>query len=325
MKKHYVFNVIFLFIFHSFSFSQGSVYCGPYKVSAPIVWVGKHNQTISELEINNPTGHCIKLSNCSNITIKNCKLGPSKNEGVYLYHCNNISVTNCSMDSVDSGVVADTCTGIKITYNDVKNVQGPLPRGQMVQFGHVYGKGNCINYNAGENILGQSFPEDEISLYMSNGTEEDPIQVVGNWIRGGGPSTSGGGIMTGDNGGSYILVQDNILVNPGQYGITISSGNHITIKNNKIYSKKLPFSNVGLSAWNQYPTDCSSNTIIKNEVNFKNKNGILNCFWNPGNCGLVTGWKTNYYNANLKSTILPTKIIGRFQGDREKYISPEIK
>ena len=313
MKKELILNVLFLILFQCFSFGQGSAYCGPYKESSPIVWNNVHNKTISKLKIIHPTGHCIKLTNCSNITIQNCKLGPSKNEGVYLYKCTNITVTNCSMDSVDSGVVADGCTGIKVTYNDVKNVLGPLPRGQMVQFGNVYGTGNCINYNVGENITGQSNPEDEISLYMSNGTEEDPIQVIGNWIRGGGPSNSGGGIMTGDKGGSYIIVQDNILVNPGQYGITISSGNHITIKNNKIYSMKRPFSNVGLSAWNQYPTNCFSNSIMNNEINYTNKKGELNCMWNAGNCGDITGWKTNQYNANLKSTILPTKIIGRCQ------------
>lgn len=281
-----------------------------YTASDPIVWNGLKDKTISNLEINNPDGHCIKLVNCSNITIQNCRLGPSKGEGVFLYNCANVTVTNCAMDSVESGVVADIGSGIKVTHNNVKNVLGPMPRGQMVQFGNVNGPGSCINYNIGENILGQSYPEDEINLYMCNGTAQDPIQVIGNWIRGGGPSGSGGGIMTGDMGGSYILVQDNILINPGQYGITISSGHHITIKNNKIYSKKLPFSNVGLSAYRQYPIDTYANTISGNEVNFTNKDGVLNNMWNAGNAGDVLGWDTNKYNQNLTEFELPSKIIG---------------
>jgi len=291
---------------------QNQIQASPssYKASAPIVWDGVNDKTIGDLEINNPGGHCIKLSNCSNITIQNCKLGPSKGEGVFLSNCANITVTNCTMDSVESGVVADIGSGIKVTYNNVKNVLGPMPRGQMVQFGNVNGSGNCINYNTGENILGQSQPEDEISLYMCNGTAQDPIQVMGNWIRGGGPSASGGGIMTGDMGGSYILVQDNILINPGQYGITIASGHHITIKNNKIYSKKLPFSNVGLSAYRQYPIDTYSNTISNNEINFTNKDGVLNNMWNAGNAGDVLGWDTNKYNQSLTESALPSKIIG---------------
>ena len=289
---------------------QAQVSVSTYKASAPIVWEGVNDKTISSLEINNPGGHCIKLSNCSNITIRNCKLGPSKGEGVFLSNCTNITVTYCTMDSVESGVVADIGSGIKVTYNNVKNVLGPMPRGQMVQFGNVNGSGNCINYNNGENILGQSHPEDEISLYMCNGTAQDPIQVVGNWIRGGGPSGSGGGIMTGDMGGSYILVQDNILINPGQYGITIASGQHITNKNNKIYSKRLPFSNVGLSAYRQYPIDTYANTISDNEVNFTSKDGVLNNMWNAGNAGDVLGWDTNKYNQNLTESVLPSKIIG---------------
>ena len=317
MKKRVILNLVFLILFKCLSNGQGSAYCGPFTDKSPIVWNEEYNKTISGFEIVNPDGHCITLTNCTNIIIQNCKLGPSKNEGVYLVHCKNITIQNCTMDSVDSGVVADSCTGIVVTNNDIRNVLGPLPRGQMVQFGRVYGAGNRISYNAGENIEGQSHPEDEISLYMSNGTAENPIQVIGNRIRGGGPSTSGGGIMTGDKGGSYILVQDNILVDPGQYGITIASGNHITIQNNKIYGRQQPFSNVGLSIWNQYPTDCSSNTIRDNEVNFTNKNGKLNCFWNKGNCGEVTGWETNYYNPDLQSDILPVVLTGKCKEQKD--------
>jgi len=323
MKKHILLNLVSLFIIHGIAYGQGSTYTGQYVSSSPIKWDGVNNQTINKLKIINPFGHCISLCNCSNITIQNCKLGPSLNEGVYLYNCTNITITNCSMDSIDSGVVADGCSGIKVLHNDVKNVQGPMPRGQMVQFGNVSGGGNSISYNVVENIDGQSFPEDAISLYMSKGISTDPIQIIGNWIRGGGPSTSGGGIMTGDEGGSYILVQDNILVNPGQYGITISSGDHITIKNNKIYSGKEPFSNIGLSAYRQYDIETTANTIMNNEVNFTNKDGELNCLWNAGNCGDITGWDTNMHNASLNASILPAKIIGRAQGTiTETAITP---
>ncbi len=324
MKKQFAYTVIFIFSLLGSASCQNAdlsetgipiqnkvqASSSAYNAAAPIVWDGVSNRIISDLEINNPGGHCIKLSNCSNIIIKNCKLGPSKGEGVFLSNCTNITVTHCSMDSVESGVVADIGSGIVVTYNNVKNVLGPMPRGQMVQFGNVNGAGSRINYNTGENVLGQSHPEDEISLYMCNGTAQDPIQVIGNWIRGGGPSGSGGGIMTGDMGGSYILVQDNILINPGQYGITIASGHHITIKKNKIYSKKLPFSNVGLSAYRQYPIDTYANTISENEINFTNKAGVLNNMWNAGNAGDVIDWNTNKYNPDLTESALPNKIIG---------------
>lgn len=282
----------------------------PYTVSAPIALDGKSNMTISYLEITNPSGHCIKLSNCSNITIQYCKLGPSKGEGVFLSNCTNITVRDCSMEYVESGVVADIGSAIKVLYNDIKNVQGPMPRGQLVQFGDVNGAGSSISYNVGENILGQSYPEDAISLCRSNGTATSPIQVIGNKIRGGGPSGSGGGIMSGDLGGSYVLVKDNILVNPGQYGLTVSSGHDIEISNNKIYSTKLPFSNVGLSAYKQYDISTYNITISNNAVNFTNKDGVLNDMWNANNCGTVVGWSTNFHDSNLTASVLPTVMMG---------------
>ncbi|MDP4239099.1 MAG: right-handed parallel beta-helix repeat-containing protein [Bacteroidota bacterium] len=315
MIKYIILTAAFLVAFQGFLSGQGSASNGPYKPSSPIVLNGVHDKIISNLRIINPSGHCISLSNCSNITIQKCKLGPSEKEGVNLYNCTNITVTNCSMDSIETGVYAHGCTGIKVTYNDVSNVQGPMPRGQMVQFNNVSGAGNSISYNVGENTPGQSFPEDEISIFMSNGTATDPIQVIGNWIRGGGPSTSGGGIMIGDKGGSYIVVQDNILVDPGQYGISVSGGNHITVSNNRIYARKQSFCNVGLYVWNQSPTDCSFITISNNQVNYTNKSGEINNMWNAGNCGVILGWETNHYNTHLNSSILPAKIIGRCQKD----------
>ena len=282
----------------------------PYTLSAPIVLDGKSNMTISYLEITNPSGHCIQLSNCSNITIQYCKLGPSKGEGVFLSNCTNITVRDCSMEYVESGVVADIGSAIKVLYNDIKNVQGPMPRGQLVQFGDVNGAGSSISYNLGENILGQSYPEDAISLCRSNGTAASPIQVVGNKIRGGGPSGSGGGIMSGDLGGSYVLVQDNILVNPGQYGLTVSSGHDVNISNNKIYSAKLAFSNVGLTAYKQYDISTYNITISNNAVNYTNKDGVLNDMWNANNCGTVAGWDSNYHDSSVTASVLPTVMLG---------------
>lgn len=305
MERSVLLGVVFVFMFQLFSCREDVSSPKPSTGSSPIVWKNLSNQTISNETISNSIGHCISLTNCSNITIRNCLLGPALKNGVYLYNCTNIRVTNCTMSSVSTGISANLSSGIKITYNNIKNIQGPYPQGQMAQFNEVSGGGNMINYNVVENIAGQSYPEDAINIYKSNGIAGDPIQVIGNRIRGGGPSISGSGIMTGDQGGSYILVKDNILVNPGSYGITIASGNHISIKNNKIFGKKQTFTDVGLSVWNQYYYDCFSDTIMNNEVNFTNKRGVLNNFWNGGNCGEIIGWSTNFYNPNLTASILP--------------------
>ena len=282
-----------------------------YTPSAPILLNGVHDKVIDGLEIDSSGVNCIRLTNCSNITIQNCRLVSSKGNGVDIYKCKNITIKNCYMESIVTGVYAIESQGINVSYNQVKNVRGPFPRGQMVQFNEVSGKKNVVSYNRCENILGESYPEDIINMFKTNGTFDSPVLIEGNWIRGGGPSKSGGGIMLGDNGGSYIIAKDNILVNPGQYGMAIAGGTNIQIVNNKIYSKRQYFTNVGLYVWNQSPPTCALNTVSGNMVNWINAAGEANNSWNNGNCGMVNGWNTNILKARIDSTILPRIILAK--------------
>ena len=303
--------IILLFLCHGISYSQGSTYGGPYTDSAPIVLNGVSNKTIDMLKISNPSGSCIQLINCSNIIIKNCKLGPAVGLGVDLDHCTNITVTNCSMANVSSGLHAYMGSGISFIYNDIQNVVGPYPHGQMAQFDNVSGTGNRINYNACDNISGQSNPEDLINLYKTNGTANDPVQVIGNLLRGGGPSTTGGGLLAGDNGGSYQLIENNICVNTGYEGIEVAGGHDITVRNNKFYSQKTLVSGLGISVNNQN-TEASYNiTVENNQMNWTRLTGEVKNIWEAGNVGVIKGWSTNTNNPDLNSTILPAKIIGR--------------
>lgn len=170
--------------------------------TAPLELSGKSNLVLRGLRIQSAPDNCIILRNCTNIRIEECAFGPGKGEGVHIISCTSISVTRCSFERVRTGVYALDSQGIDISRNRFLNVQGPMPRGQFVQFDKVRGAGNRINDNIGVNQPGQSHPEDAISLYQSHGTPLDPIQVQRNRIWGGGPSPSGGGIMAGDGGGS---------------------------------------------------------------------------------------------------------------------------
>ncbi|OOQ57104.1 right-handed parallel beta-helix repeat-containing protein [Mucilaginibacter pedocola] len=287
---------------------QGKTQTG-YTPSKPLKLVGQHDKVISGLDIAGDTLDCIELNNCRNITVKNCRFRASKKNGVIILSSRNVKVVDCYFENLASGVYAVECKQVNVSHNRFKNIQGPFPRGQFVQFDEVTGAGNKINHNSGENLPGQSAPEDAINVFKSSGTAVSPIEVIGNRIRGGGPSTIGGGIMLGDNGGAYIIAKDNILVNPGQYGMAIAGGNHITIINNSIYGKQQPFTNVGLYIWNQSKLGCELNTISGNRVNFTKANGQPNHSWNNGNCGKVQGWETNQLNAKIDSTILPRDIL----------------
>lgn len=279
-----------------------------YKISDPISYNNAHNLVISGLRITNASGICIRLSNCSNITIKNCKLGPSVSSGIQLSNCSGITVDSCYISDVSTGLYALQSSTVKFRYNNVTNVQGPYPQGQMLQFDNVKGAGNQVLNNSCENVSGLSNPEDVISIYQSNGTASDPIMIVGNRIRGGGPSRSGSGIVLGDKGGSYIVAKNNILVNTGNCGIGIAGGNNIQVTDNMIFGAQTAVSNVGIYIWNQSGGGCSVNTISGNQVNWTNAAGQQNSNWNGGNCGTVVGWNTNTWGAPINSSILPVQL-----------------
>ncbi|HTE00405.1 MAG TPA: right-handed parallel beta-helix repeat-containing protein [Mucilaginibacter sp.] len=283
-----------------------------HKSKPPIVLENLRNVTIRGDSINGDEEPCISIINCDNIRITHCYTGNSTKVGIYIYKSSNIKVDSSYFTNVSTGVYAVDSYAISVTYCEGKNMKGPYPRGAFVQFNNVNGPRCRVNYNKFENILGQCHAEDNINMYISDGTAKDPIQIIGNQIRGGGPSKTGGGIMLGDNGGSYQVAKDNILVNPGQYGMAISGGHNISIINNKIYSKPQVFTNVGLYIWAQEDAACSLNTISGNQVNWINKNGERNDIWNQGNCGDVTGWKTNQTEAKIAEDILPKQLLSPY-------------
>ena len=284
-----------------------------YTFSAPITLNGASNLTIRGDSIVAGAGPAICLSNCSNIHITKSRLlnGTNVNAvGISLFNCTNITVDSCYITNVASGVYAINSTGVVVNFNQMQNMLGPFPRGQFVQFNGVKGAGNKVTNNKFQNIMGQSYPEDAISMYETNGTAQSPVMISGNSIKGGGPSNTGGGIMLGDSGGSYQIAENNTLVNPGQYGMAVSGGTNMQIQNNQIYAAKNTFTNVGIYVDNQNTSSCSIIIVNSNKVNWTNSNGVVNGGWNAYNCGTVSEWSTNTWSAaTLTASLLPTSII----------------
>jgi hypothetical protein len=195
------------------------------------------------------------------------------------------------------------------------------------------GPGFRINNNIGINITGESNAEDLINIYKSSGTADDPIQVNNNKLFGSGTSPSGGGILLSDQGGSHQIAENNILVNPGQYGIGIGGGRYNTLRNNRVYSDdQRSFTNIGVvvlrfngDGRGTAPGECYGHTVENNEItwwkgpNYKNKGqpAFLDPYHKPRsgtdgiepNCGSVAGWSTNKFDtkesqpANLDMSI----------------------
>lgn len=278
--------------------------------SAPIVMTGKSNVTISNLTIAGGSSPCIKLTNCNNVYITLCNLENSTDVGIELDNCSNVTIEKNNIFNVAAGIVAKNCPsgGIGIYTNQMQNMVGGVSGGAFVQFVNVNG-GNNISYNKLQNILGQSSPQYEIDLVNSNGTSSNPITLNGNWIRGGGPNGSGGGICLGDNGGSYQVATNNILADPGQFGLAIIGGNNMSLTNNTVYGKQQSFTNVGVYVWGQNGTAVTNSVVSGNQVNFTNNNNIQNNSWLAGGQSAPSGWNSNTWGANISESVLPASIV----------------
>jgi hypothetical protein len=244
---------------------RASVSKTAFQPSKLLILINKHDTVIQG--VSTPSMIFFK---CSNVTIKNCRIGPGGKPGITLSQCTHVRIDSCYLYQVSTGIYAENCKAVSITNCQAKNMMGPFPKGQFVQFRGVSGGGNRVSFNKFENIFGQSYTEDAISMYNCNGAPADPIRIESNWIRGGGPSKSGGGIMLGDGGGSNQVAKNNILVDPGQYGMAVSGGSFMSIVNNTIYAKAASFTNVGLYYRNYTKLPSANIYIAKNAVNYTN-------------------------------------------------------
>ncbi|HKO82083.1 MAG TPA: right-handed parallel beta-helix repeat-containing protein [Chitinophagaceae bacterium] len=266
--------------------TSGTAFLSLTKSSTGRVISGQSNVVIENLQFTNVTGNPLYIKGSNNITIRNCFFNKATAEAIVIENSATITVENCLFNGVTTGVYALSSQTIKVRNNQFVNVRQRSigGRGQFVQFNGVTGAGNAIEGNKGENFAGESDPEDLISLFRSSGTASSPIYVRNNMFRGGGPSASGGGIMSGDYGGSYQIVENNTLLDPGQYGIAAAGGSNITLINNKIYAKQQPFTNNPLYVWAQQGAACSNINVKGNRVYWIDKTGTRNNGWNAGNC-----------------------------------------
>lgn len=275
---------------------------------------GQSNVVIENLRFTNITGNPIYVGNSSNIIVRNCFFNKATAEAIVFENATNVTVENCLFNGVTTGVYALSSTTIKVRNNQFVNVRQRSGggRGQFVQFNGCGGAGCLVENNKGENFPGESDPEDLISMFKSSGTATSPIGIRNNTFRGGGPSSSGGGIMLGDYGGAYQIAEGNKLLDPGQYGMAISGGNNCQIINNQIVAKQQPFVNNPLYMWAQQGASCSNNTVRGNRIFWQDKSGGFNGGWDAGNCGgssfeYPTRW-TSYADA-VAAMNIPSHLI----------------
>lgn len=264
---------------------------------------GSNDIRVEEVEIGPCGGDGIIVRASANVVIRRVHIHNTAGNGVTIEGSTGVVVADSRVNKVSTGVYALDSRQIEVSRNRFRNVVGPMPRGQFVQFDKVTGPGNRILCNFGVNAPGESAPEDAINLYKSAGDREDPIEVAGNRIEGGGPSLSGGGILLGDGGGAHQIARDNVLVDAGQYGLGVAGGHHMELRDNTVFGRSQPFTNVGIYVWNQYGEPCYAVAVEHNRVNWRNREGEENPRWSEGNCGPIAGWNANDWNARIDPRI----------------------
>jgi hypothetical protein len=275
--------------------------------------------TIEGMHITSTNGPCIKGSGVENVRITNNKIGPCAPgvDGIGISFeggSHDVRIDHNAFDDVATAyyTVGDGDNNV-FDHNLVERVRGPFPRGQMVQFNTVTGTGNQVLCNVSDQPTPGYLdgPEDHVSTFASNGTDQSPLLVAYNKIRGGGPSKSGGGILAGDYDGSYIEIRGNILVNPGQYGLAVAGGRNSKIVDNLVYAPDaFEWSNNGLFVWAQVGSgECYGHQVQGNRVFYVNAEGTPNAGWNAGNCGEILGFDDNVFvDTTLTSAIWDTVI-----------------
>lgn len=260
---------------------------GNLKASGPVTIQGKSGVVIENLSISNPNGACVRIVGASNVTIRNSEIGPCGDWAVFIDKSSGVTVQGNTIrtNSSKGGVYGHSSTGIAVLGNSITH-SGRNP----VQFDKVTGAGNRIE----SNTIANNASEDMISVYKSGGTSGSWLKITKNKVRNNtGKSNSGSGIMLGDAGGSFILVQSNTLSDPGQAGIGVAGGSNIRVLNNRVESAAHPWSNVGIYVWDQYDSNCHAIEVRGNSVDWLNKNGQRNSAWNGGGCGEIAGWDDN--------------------------------
>lgn len=278
------------------------------------------------------SGDAIQISGTGHMTIKNSYFGPTRRNAITVENFTGTLIIDYDLfvsNKLAIEVSTSTCV-IQIQNSQCINPFGaPECKGQFFQAVSSTMTNSFIRDCSFENFLGLGSTEDWISFFASGGTVGSRFIVEGCLTRGGGPSISGGGFMLGDHGGSYITVQNNKFLEPGNYQVAVSGGNNFIVQNNLAYSSATAYTRIGMYAYGQAGAACSNVTFQNNGIFIWNGNT-----WYPGDgspsedCGTITGanptfTQTNLTNLTLAQLAFPTTIINLVDQDRLYHLMKE--
>jgi parallel beta-helix repeat protein len=188
-----------------------------------------------------------------------------------------------------------TVTG-RVRYNRCWNVGHYGLSDCCIQFFQADGSSGMtlggfeIGWNHTTNYHGQSQIEDNVNLYQVSGASGNPIDVHHNLIDGAyatssnGDGYTGGGILCGDEGGSWVTIRDNWVIGTSNYGVSITGGSNNTLDGNTVVSDSLtqdgttlhsPTFGTGAVAWDASSAGNMTNiTVTDNTSGWLRRTGV---------------------------------------------------
>lgn len=121
--------------------------------------------------------------------------------------------------------------------------------------------------------------------------------------------------MLGDGGGSNIIARDNVVVNPGGYGMAITGGTNMQLINNKIFSINTAITNNAIPVWSWEPevSRCTNPIVRGNQVNWTNGWGQDIKIWGNNTCTNPQFSNNKFSDPSITAQLFDT------------YVSPECK
>ncbi|WP_237856045.1 hypothetical protein [Rhodohalobacter sulfatireducens] len=269
---------------------------------------GMKNNTINGLTLKKYTEYGIHSasSNTTNVYIVYMtfeKIGAGKNgeyfSAIRFDNGEDLSVRHSYFEDVSSGILfTDTDGPLEVLNNEALNSGRNFLQCSDCNGGGIRINGNSMDRTS--STYGSEELEDWISIFESEGLQNDWIQVKNNRARGHSSSMWGSFLILGDSGGKYQEASENIGVSPGQVGIGAAGGQYMKIENNQMFSVQWASSNVAFySADYSSPAPCSNHEFPAspnpNVAHWKNSSGTLNRSSSDGNCGIS--------NAQIRSNV----------------------
>jgi hypothetical protein len=255
------------------------------------------NSTSQVIITNSVIGPCtngrgIHVAGVTSTLIQNNLIHDVSTQGISVELVPYQSVLHNSIENGSAGVYIANNNGnvvhAKVDFNSVTNMNGRANASSSgIQLNQISGPNNSISCN----LYTQTAPppsglpgiNDAVSTYLSSGTASSPLQIVGNRVNGGGPLWNGGGLLltdgnegTGTTGPGYVTASDNLLINPGGFGIAVTTGHDVSITGNYVYGDTHNVYNaatqtygpgrIGINTFNVYQSSCTNISATNNTV-----------------------------------------------------------